>query len=147
MIAIAILFTFGLSFYIAMDIFWKKVQNRISKERHNLMQIVFRSGIIMVLGAFAIAVPDLEPFISLVGAVFFSTLGLLVPAIVEGVFLWPETGRFHWILIKNIFLAIFAIIALIAGSAVSILNIIKIYTGGEEEGAVNGTMTISTNLF
>lgn len=110
------------------------------------MQIVSRSGIILILAALAIAVPDLEPFISLVGAVFFSTLGLLVPAVVEGVFLWPETGRFHWILIKNVFLVLFALLALLTGSAVSILNIIKIYTG-DDEVAVNGTTTISTNLF
>lgn len=130
-----------------MDIFWKKVQHRISKERHNLMQIVFRTGIIMVLAALAIAVPDLEPFISLVGAIFFSSLGLLVPAIIEGVYLWPETGRFHWIMIKNIFLGIFAIAALISGSAVSINEIIKIYTGGhsDEEGT-NSTAITSTNF-
>lgn len=133
LIATAILFTFGLNFYIPMDILWKTVQSKISKEKHNIAQIGIRSGIILVLAVLAIAVPDLEPFIALVGAVFFSTLGLLVPAITEQLYLWPETGRFHWLLIKNVLLGTFAILAAIAGSTVSIMEIVKIYTGGHDD--------------
>lgn len=40
-----------------------------------MAQIIIRSGIILIMSGVAVAVPDLEPFISLVGAVFFSTLG------------------------------------------------------------------------
>lgn len=146
LIAIAILFTFGLNFYVPMDILWKKIQHKISKERHNTMQIVVRCGIIMIQASVAIAVPDLEPFISLVGAVFFSSLGLMAPAIIEGVFLWPETGRFHWIMIKNVFLMIFATVALLAGSAVSIYHIIQLYTGDDDEIDTFLLTTNSTNL-
>lgn len=133
LIAIAILFTFALNFYIPMDILWRYVQDKISKEKHNVAQIGMRTGIILCLAGFAIAVPDLEPFISLVGALFFSTLGLLVPAITEQIFIWPDTGRFHWKLIKNVCLSVFAICAAIAGASVSIFHIIKIYTGDHDE--------------
>lgn len=40
-----------------------------------MSQILIRSGIIIVTGGIAAAVPDLEPFIALIGAVFFSILG------------------------------------------------------------------------
>lgn len=76
LIALAILFTFGLQFYIPMDILWRKVHNSISKSKQNMAQIIIRSGIILIMSGVAVAVPDLEPFISLVGAVFFSTLGM-----------------------------------------------------------------------
>lgn len=75
LIAIAILFTFGLQFYVPMDILWRKLGPSIPKDKHNISQILFRAGIILIMGGVAAAVPKLEPFIGLVGAVFFSVLG------------------------------------------------------------------------
>lgn len=76
LIAIAILFTFGLQFYVPIDILWRKIQQSIPKNRHNLSQILFRAGIIFIMGGVAAAVPKLDPFIGLVGSVFFSILGI-----------------------------------------------------------------------
>ncbi|XP_055624760.1 proton-coupled amino acid transporter-like protein pathetic [Toxorhynchites rutilus septentrionalis] len=132
LIAAAILFTFGLQFYVPMDILWKKIHDKIPKDKHNISQIAIRTGIMILMGCVALAVPDLEPFIGLVGAIFFSSLGLLVPCVVETVFLWPnELGTFKWVLIKNVIFGAFSIFALIAGSYVSIEEIIKLYTGEE----------------
>lgn len=129
LIAVAILFTFGLQFYVPMDILWKKIHDKIPKDKHNFSQIAIRTGIMILMGGIALAVPDLEPFIGLVGAVFFSSLGLLVPCVVETVFLWPnELGTFKWILIKNVIFGAFSIFALVSGSFVSIEEIIKLYT-------------------
>lgn len=132
LIAAAILFTFGLQFYVPTDILWKKVQGRIPKDKHNISQIAIRTGIMIVMAGVAVAVPNLEPFIGLVGAIFFSSLGLLVPCVVETVFLWPnELGMFKWKLVKNVIFGAFSIFALIAGSYVSIEEIIKMYTENE----------------
>ncbi|XP_059619423.1 proton-coupled amino acid transporter-like protein CG1139 isoform X2 [Phlebotomus argentipes] len=134
LIALAILFTFGLQFYVPMDILWRKIENRIPKEKHNISQILIRTGIILICCAVAAAVPNLEPFISLVGALFFSTLGLLVPAIVETVFRWPhDLGPLKFIFFKNVIVGLFALFALVAGSVVSIGEIIEIYRHTEEE--------------
>ncbi|XP_062558473.1 proton-coupled amino acid transporter-like protein pathetic [Armigeres subalbatus] len=129
LIAAAILFTFGLQFYVPMDILWRKIHDKIPKNKHNFSQIAIRTGIMILMGGIALAVPDLEPFIGLVGAVFFSSLGLLVPCVVETVFLWPnELGTFKWILVKNVIFGAFSIFALVSGSYVSIEEIIKLYT-------------------
>lgn len=128
MIGLAILFTFGLQFYIPFDIFWSKIHDKISPARHNFAQISMRTGAILIMGAVSMAVPKLEPFIGLVGSVFFSLLGLFVPTVVQSVFLWPETGRFHWILIKNVVLATASVLGLIAGSWVSVEDIIEVYS-------------------
>lgn len=134
LIAVAILFTFGLQFYVPMDILWRKIGHKIQKEKQNLYQYLIRTGIIICMGGVAVAVPDLEPFIGLVGAVFFSTLGLFVPSVVETVFLWPDRlGAFRWKLWKNVILAAFAIFALISGSYVSIKDIIELYKDDDEE--------------
>lgn len=129
LMALAILFTYGLQFYVPVDILWRKVQHRIPAERHNVAQITMRTGIILITGAIAAAVPKLEPFISLVGAVFFSILGIFVPSIVESIYLYPNRlGCVNWILYKNIFLAIVSIFCLVAGATVSIEEIIKMYS-------------------
>lgn len=73
--ALAILFTYGLQFYIPSDILWRKIGHKFSEKNQNISQILLRTGIILISGGVAAAIPDLEPFISLVGAVFFSLLG------------------------------------------------------------------------
>jgi solute carrier family 36 (proton-coupled amino acid transporter) len=134
LIGLAILFTFGLQFYIPMEILVKKLENKLAKNR-NLKEIGLRTFIMVMMGGLAIAVPDLEPFISLVGAVFFGSLGLFVPAFIEIVFLQTNGnfGPIQWKLWKNIFLMLFALVAMFAGAFVSIQHIIETYTGDKEE--------------
>lgn len=130
LIALAILFTFGLQFFVPMDILWRKIQNRFAKDNHNRTQIILRTGIIFIMGAIGVAVPNLDPIISLVGAVFFSVLGILVPAVIETVYVHGcGSSNFGWILVKNIILGAFSIFALVSGSIVSIEEIIKEYSG------------------
>jgi proton-coupled amino acid transporter len=76
--------------------------------------------------AVAIAVPNLGPIISLVGAVCFSTLGLFCPAVIETVTYWQH--GLGWRLWKNIFIILFAVLALLTGSYASVLEIISEYT-------------------
>lgn len=58
---------------------------------------------------------------------FEHVLGIFVPSVVETLFLWPNMGRCHWKLIKNVFLAILAICALVTGTVVSLEDIIGMY--------------------
>ncbi|XP_005185482.1 proton-coupled amino acid transporter-like protein CG1139 [Musca domestica] len=127
LMAIAILFTYGLQFYVPNDILWKKISHKFDPKNHNRTQILLRTGIILISGGVAAAIPNLEPFISLVGAVFFSLLGIFVPSFVESVYLWPNMGFAKWKLIKNVLLCILAICALVAGATVSIEEIIDMY--------------------
>lgn len=75
LMAVAILFTYGLQFYIPNEILWKKISHKFNEKYHNRTQILLRTGIILISGGIAAAIPNLEPFISLVGAIFFSLLG------------------------------------------------------------------------
>lgn len=137
LIGLAIMFTFGLQFFVPMEILMKKLEPKIAKDKRNVYEIAIRTGIMVLMAAIAILVPNLEPFISLVGAIFFSSLGLFVPAFVETIFLhsYGGHGRFNWKLYKNIFIMIFAMLALISGGFASILEIIHGYTneGGDKK--------------
>lgn len=75
----------------------------------------------------AIAIPRLGLFISLFGALCLSALGIAFPAIIEICVLWPgkDFGLFKAMLIKNILLIVFGLLGLVAGTYVSIVDIVK----------------------
>lgn len=75
LMALAILFTFGLQFYIPNDILWQKISSKFQRKHHNIAQIALRCFATIAAGGISAAVPNLEPFISLVGSIFFSILG------------------------------------------------------------------------
>lgn len=74
----------------------------------------------------ASAIPKLELFMELVGAVCLSVMGLLLPAIVETVWRWGrDLGPCNWILWKNCLIGIFSIIAMVSGVAYSIISLLE----------------------
>lgn len=104
------------------------IESRVNtKTQTHIAQVVLRTLFVVGTAGVAIAVPHLEPIIGLVGSVCFSTLGLLIPSVVETVWKWDTgLGRYNWILIKNVLLGVFSIFALISGSARSISTLINI---------------------
>lgn len=83
------------------------------------------SQVLIVL--IAVAVPHIGPFVSLLGAVCLSTLGLMFPAVIDLVVCWedPGLGRYNWRLISNVLFIVFGIVAFVLGSFVSVLDIIN----------------------
>lgn len=78
LMGLAILFTFGLQFYVPNDILWQKISHKFPAKHQNLSQVLLRTVIIILSGAVAALIPNLEPFIGLVGSVFFSLLGMFI---------------------------------------------------------------------
>lgn len=85
-----------------------------------------RMNVFFFIVAVAIAIPNLGPFISLVGAVCLSTLGLIFPSIIELVVCWdsPGLGKWNWVLWKNILIIMFGILGFVTGSYTSVYEII-----------------------
>ncbi|KOX75035.1 Proton-coupled amino acid transporter 4 [Melipona quadrifasciata] len=128
LIALAVLFTYGLQLFVPLDIVLKVVKERCSYKYQNMADILLRVGMAMFTIALACLIPNLEPFISLIGSVFFSILGVTIPAIIETISCWDgHLGRYKWRLWKNSVLVIFSVLALVFGSWVSILDIIQMY--------------------
>lgn len=150
MIAVAIFLTYTLQFYVPMEIVWKRVRESFSNDNRNVAEYTIRIVLIVsdsfilcsresqpysfysisqCLTVFiAIAIPDIGPFISLIGAVCLSTLGLIFPAIIELVVYWdvPGLGAFKWRLWKNVFLIAFGLFGFVIGTYVSISDILGI---------------------
>lgn len=73
----------------------------------------------------ACAIPRLELFMELVGAVCLSVMGLSLPAIVETVFRWDkDMGTCNWILWKNCLILLFSMVAMVSGVTFSIKSMI-----------------------
>ncbi|KAF5270109.1 hypothetical protein FQA39_LY08521 [Lamprigera yunnana] len=127
LIPIAVFLTYNLQMFVPIDIIWRnllspRVNGRLAV---NLVQVVTRCLFVAGTIVIAVAVPNLEPIISLVGAICFSTLGILIPAVVDTVLHWEgRLGFLKWRLIKNIILAVLAIFALVSGTADAISNLI-----------------------
>ncbi|XP_031339712.1 proton-coupled amino acid transporter-like protein pathetic isoform X2 [Photinus pyralis] len=122
LIVLSVFFTYNLQMYVALDIIWKKVDNRIvGSVKRNVTQVITRCLFVAGTVGIAAAVPNLEHIIGLVGSICLSIIGVLLPAVIETVVYWEYSfGCMRWKLIKNAFLAILAIFALISGAMESI---------------------------
>jgi proton-coupled amino acid transporter len=71
-------------------------------------------------------IPKLGLFISLVGAVSSSTLALIFPPLINILTTWHTGyGKYHWALWKDLSLMLFGTIGFLAGTYVSVENIIN----------------------
>ncbi|CAK1551551.1 unnamed protein product [Leptosia nina] len=145
LMALAILFTYSLQFYVPMEMIWRQLHQKIAVRYHNITQISLRTAVVIGSVALAAAFPDLELFINLCGAIFLSTLGLLIPAIVDSVHKWERgLGQFNWILIKNCGIALLSLVALSTGSYTSIHAMVVKFS--EPVEIANATTTINATL-
>ncbi|XP_033230584.1 proton-coupled amino acid transporter-like protein pathetic isoform X2 [Belonocnema kinseyi] len=124
MIAVAIFLTYGLQFYVPMEIIWKNLKQYFGSRKLAGEYLVRIALVIMTVGV-AILVPNLGPLISLVGAVCLSTMGLMFPSIIELVTVWEQEnglGKWNWRLWKNIFIICFGILGFLTGTYCSLLE-------------------------
>ncbi|XP_055325325.1 proton-coupled amino acid transporter-like protein pathetic isoform X2 [Sitodiplosis mosellana] len=130
-IALAVFCTFGLQFYVCVEIGWNAIKDNF-KQRPLLVNYVFRTVLVTAAVLLAVAVPTISPFIGLIGAFCFSILGLLVPVAIEFVTYWDSGfGPCNWIVFKNVIICIFGIFALVFGSKDAIHGILKQYSTPE----------------
>lgn len=116
-ISISVFFTFMLQFYVPVQITWNKLKPNVPDKYHNLAQVSLRTVLVMFITGIAAAVPNLGPIIELVGSVFFSTLGLFIPAVIDTVLIWDTgLGAGYWKLWKNLFIVFLSLFALVSGS-------------------------------
>jgi len=130
MMSLSVFFTYALQFYVPIDLLNPFIQRRIIPENHLKAEYALRFSLVMLTFALAAAIPKLDLFISLVGAVSSSTLALMAPAIFDTV---TQGERCSWSrAFKNLCLFILGFFGFVTGSYVSIRNIIKYFVGEEE---------------
>lgn len=139
LIALAVFCTFGLQFYVCLEIGWNFIKDKFTK-RPLMVNYMMRTVLVTASVLLAIAVPTIGPFVNLLGAFCFSILGLLAPVFIEIITYWDEGfGKYNWVIFKNVLVCAFGIFALIFGSKDAIHEIIKLYS--PEDIVANVTST------
>lgn len=127
MIALAIFLTYALQFYVPMEIIRKGFIDVHLRKYPVAAEYVIRVLTVIATVGIAIAIPHLGPFISLVGAVCLSTLGLMFPAVIEMVTFWDipgGLGTYNWKIYKNLAVIAFGLLGFVTGTYVSVEEII-----------------------
>ncbi|KAG8240463.1 hypothetical protein J437_LFUL010801 [Ladona fulva] len=142
LIAVSIVFTYGLQFYVPTEITWRMAKDHFSEKRQLVVEYIMRWIIVVITVIIAAIVPHLGPIISLVGALFFSTLGLIIPAAVDAITsCHVDTSsastpsppfRFTFRVAKDAFIILFALVGLLSGTYASVLEIIEANRGSGE---------------
>ncbi|XP_059469500.1 proton-coupled amino acid transporter-like protein pathetic [Neocloeon triangulifer] len=127
LIALAVFCTYGLQFFVCLEICWDGVKDRYKGSR--IAEYVLRTVLVTLTVALAVAVPTIGPFIGLIGALCFSILGLICPAVIEMVTFWEDgLGPGKWRLWKNVAVMVFGVMALIFGTITSLEDIARVYS-------------------
>lgn len=151
LLAFAIFITHGLACYVAIDILWNEyIGIRLLNSKHRLLWEYFiRTTIVLMTFGIAAAVPALELFISLFGALCLSALGLAFPALIQSCTYWYYVSRSERIrmIVKNAIVVLFGALGLVVGTWTSLERIIATFgTGGIEAASHNHTVANNTTV-
>ncbi|XP_032526993.1 proton-coupled amino acid transporter-like protein pathetic [Danaus plexippus] len=127
-IAIAVYCTFGLQFFVCIEIMWNCMKDKFT-QRPDLADYVMRTILVTVCVLLAVAVPTIGPFMGVIGAFCFSILGLIAPAFIEIITFWDiGFGPYKYLIWKNLLVLIFGLFALIFGTIDAFKSIISVYS-------------------
>jgi amino acid permease len=104
--------------------------NKSARKTINMIELIFRSSLVIFTFLLAVSIPRIDLFISLVGAVASSTLAIILPPILDLIVFWPQTNYSTLRLIKNILIILFGVYIFGAGTFVSFKDIINYLTNG-----------------
>lgn len=126
LVACVMLLSFTLVYYVPVDVVWRRVQDRIPARGHRWALAGIRFFGTLLLVGIASAVPRLELFMELVGAICLSIMGLLLPAVVETVFRWnKDITIYSFVVWKNVVIGVFALVAMFSGVTSAIMAIVN----------------------
>ena len=124
MIAIGVLLTYALQFYIPIKIMLPGIKFRFAfaKKHKILSEMVFRTFMVILTLLIAEGIPHLNLFIPLIGSVCSNCLCLVFPPIIELISDYCEKPE---VILKNIFILILAILGMVTGFYESLTAIVN----------------------
>ncbi|XP_041986662.1 proton-coupled amino acid transporter-like protein pathetic [Aricia agestis] len=124
-IALAVYCTFGLQFFVCVEIMWNGIKANFTK-RPDFAEYVTRTIMVTLCVLLAVAVPHIAPFMGIIGAFCFSLLGLIAPAFIEIITFWDiGFGPYKYLIWKNILVVLFGLFALVFGTKDAVINMMS----------------------
>ncbi|XP_055311595.1 proton-coupled amino acid transporter-like protein CG1139 [Sitodiplosis mosellana] len=131
MIALGVFTSHAIYIYVAIDILWNQyIHKRLEhSERKLLWEYALRTGVVFITFILAVAIPNLGLFISLIGALSLSTLGILFPPFLECAYKWNRTSGYSksFMIFRNILICVIGLAGFVIGTTLSLKDIINTY--------------------
>jgi len=124
---LAIFFTYFIQFYVPTVILIPPLQEGLAKGCKTGIDVFMRMALVIISCALAITVPQLDNFVSLVGATFAAGLALIFPPLLFLMCFWKQNLSTSEIA-KNFMISLLGIIGMVTGTYISIDAIIKGFT-------------------
>ncbi|EDV24991.1 expressed hypothetical protein [Trichoplax adhaerens] len=146
--ATSIFFSYLLQFYVPTNLlitYWKRtVLAEASEIKIASIDLAYRTLMVIVTAAMAIAVPKLGLVISLLGAFLGSMLCIIFPAIIKiGTDYSYRSSISYWILAKDIIIGIFGCLCCVAGTGLSVYQLVLAF--GNHTNHQHGFANVTQN--
>lgn len=126
--ALGVFFGYPIQFFVMMKILWPPVKraNGCAQKYPITMQVALRFIMIMMTFCVALVVPQLNLFISLIGALCSTSLAFVIPILIDFVSRTQvPKGLGTWIYLKNIAILTVALLGIVTGTYQSIVEIVR----------------------
>jgi proton-coupled amino acid transporter len=130
MISLGVLLGYALQFYVAIQIMWPNVYDRFKMAQNHpaIAEVLFRILLVVVTFLVAELVPQLNLFISLIGALCSTALALVFPPVIQLILeMGGDGGPSVFVCLKNGFILILALLGFLTGSYESLNNIVQTF--------------------
>ena len=121
--ALAMFFTYFIQFYVPMQILLPSLLSRYQRRGGSCFEYSFRAFVVVLTAVFGAAIPQVENFISLIGAVASSSLALIFPALFH-ILTFKRNGLLWWEYVKDVFIMVVGFTGFVLGGYTSVVNII-----------------------
>lgn len=138
MYCFGIFITFALQFYVPAEILIPPVVARVAERWERAVDLLMRTGLVIITCALAVLIPELDLVISLVGSVSSSFLALIFPPLLE-IAVFHSEGLYPLVFIKNLFISLIGFVGFLAGTYIAIEQIIA-RNAHKQLGAVSDYM-------
>ncbi|KAI8508538.1 hypothetical protein Bbelb_136370 [Branchiostoma belcheri] len=127
MFVFCIFCTYAVQFYVPINIIWPSLKSRVSHRFQTVAEYLLRAALVIITFGLAAGIPELGLFISLVGAFSSSALALIFPPLIE-LLVKYEDGLHWFVVLRNIVIFLFGFVGFLAGSYVSIAQIVDSFS-------------------
>ncbi|XP_052752482.1 proton-coupled amino acid transporter-like protein CG1139 [Galleria mellonella] len=128
LIALAILCTYPLQFYVPIDITWPYLRTKFATKSPVLKELVYRGILVLLTFILAESIPELGLFISLVGAVSSTALALMFPPIIDMVMKSQQAGGLRpYVVLKDCAIILLGLLVFVTGTYESLASIVRAF--------------------
>jgi proton-coupled amino acid transporter len=123
-IATGVMLGYALQFFVAIQIMFPNFETKfhVAKDHPLLSELAFRTFWVAITFIVAIAVPELDLLLSLIGSVCSTVLALVFPIILECVI---DEKTSTYVIVKNVIIFLIALLGFLTGGMESISAIIQ----------------------